>query len=165
MVKLNITLYWGRVNIIRHTHQVACWPAQMIVNVVLQLQHLRLCNCCSGDEEGTLLLKAHLCEERKSSKHIKWFISSNKRFKMRLLFFFLKCLREGCKGDNPNVYQCRVCDLPQLLPYVRPGFLAYLLQFCRPDKVTYISEFFMTQSTADPICHLVKYKWYSLLTA
>lgn len=60
------------------------------------------------------------------------------------------------KGWDSFVYQCRVCDLPQLFPDVRPGFLAYLLQFCRPDKVTFFITFY--ESTAGHICHFVKCK-------
>lgn len=40
------------------------WPAQVVVNVVLQIQHLRLCDRRPGDEEGTLLLEAHLLDKK-----------------------------------------------------------------------------------------------------
>lgn len=144
-----------KVNIIWLTYQVTSWPAQVVVNVVLQLRHLRLCNCCSGDEDGTLLLEAHLCEGRKSSCHLH----------QGTLFMSL------CKWDfnKSCLYEGRNLTI-QMLKGERVLFTSVesvisLSCFRMSDQDSshissstagliklHISAFFMTQSTADYIC-------------
>lgn len=47
-------------------------PAQVVLNVVLQLRHLRLGHARSGGEEGALLLQIHLDKDRDSAEKCFW---------------------------------------------------------------------------------------------